>query len=133
MATLLQKKAIESLVEAGRTKKRIIKRQVLLNAGYSQDVADQPDKVLKAKGFLQLADELGLTENFLTKALVADIKGKPKKRTKELELGFKVRGMLKDNNGGGNTYNFAFLSEEQQQRIARRLQTGNSESEARTD
>lgn len=133
MATKLQQKALEHLVVIGRTKKRIIKSQVLREVGYSEDVAMQPDKVFKAKGFLQLADELGLTEDFLTKALVADIKGKPKKRTKELELGFKVRGMLKDNNGGGNTYNFAFLTEEQQQRIARRLQIGDTASETGTN
>ena len=133
MATNLQQKAVEIMVEAGRTKKRIIKGQVLVKAGYSKNTAIAPDKVFKSKGFLDLCDELGLTDSMLTKALVADIKKKPGKRTKELELGFKVRGKLKETEHGGNTYNFAFLTTEQQERIARRLLTGDPKSEGKSD
>ena len=94
MATPLQEKALETLVEAGRTKKRIIKGQVLVKAGYSKNTAIAPDKVFKSKGFLELADELGLTDKLLTTALIFDIKNKPKNRKGELELGFKVKGLL---------------------------------------
>ncbi len=129
MATDLQKKALEALVEAGRTKKRIIKGQVLVKAGYSKKTAIAPDKVFKSKGFLDLCDEIGLTESFLTQALVFDIRNKPKRRHKELELGFKVRGTIKESERPQQQNNFFFLNDEQQQRIARRLIAGDKPSE----
>ena len=130
MATDLQTKALEILVEAGRTKKRIIKGQVLVKAGYSKKTAIAPSKVFESKGFKDLCDELGLTESFLTKALVEDIEGKPRQRKAELELGFKVRGILNgDGEGKGNIYNFNFIQEKQLKRIAARVLNGNSESE----
>src|SRR3990167_4195541 len=102
MPTINQEKALEALVEAGRTKKRIIKGQVLVNAGYSKKTAIAPDKVFKSKGFLHLCEERGLTDKLLTEALVADIKSKKGKRVKELELGFKVRQRLEPEQGFQN-------------------------------
>lgn len=131
MATLMQKKALEHLVASGRTKKKIIKSQVLREVGYSEDVAMQPQKVFEAKGFLELADSLGLTDSFLTKALVEDIKKKKGNRKGELELGFKVRGKLKDNGTPpGTTNNFLIINGDQLKRIASRVLDGNTEESA---
>lgn len=128
MATELQKRALEKVVEIGRTKKRLIKGRVLKEVGYSANTAIAPDKVFQSKGFLELCDELGLTDSFLTKSLVADIKAKPENRKPELELGFKIRGRLKEDAPKGNQYNF-FLNAEQLKRIAERVQNGNTASE----
>lgn len=77
--------------------------QAMIAAGYSPLTAHNPQKLTDSIGFQDLCDELGLTENFLVKALVSDIKKKPKNRKAELELGFKVRGKLKDDGGGSKT------------------------------
>lgn len=129
MATEMQEKALDAVVEAGRTKKRIIKGQVLRSVGYSEAVATQPDKVFKSKGFLDLCDELGLTEDLLTTALVDDIKSKPKNRKAELELGFKVRGLLKERDNGGTTNNIIVFGNEQSELVARRLLARSQPSE----
>ena len=122
--TAQQRKALDLLVEEGGKKgKKLAVSKVMEQAGYSPATAKTPSKLLKAEGFLTLCDELGLTESFLTKALVQDIKKKPGKRTRELELGFKVRGMLKEGPSGGNTFNF-ILTDEQFSRIAGRITGG---------
>lgn len=132
MASDLQTKALDTLVEMGRTKKRILKGQVLKKAGYSKAVQEHPQKVFESKGFLELCDSLGLTDDFLTRALVNDIKKKPGKRTRELELGFKVRGKLKDNDkgAGDTTNNFLIIGGDQLKRIASRVLDGNTEEPA---
>lgn len=94
MATDLQRKALDKVVEYGRAGKRISKGKLLKEVGYAGTTAIAPQKVFESKGFLQLCDDLGLTDDFLTKALVDDIQAKPKRRFKELELGFKIRGRL---------------------------------------
>lgn len=133
MATEMQKKALEHLVASGRTKKRVIKSQVLREVGYSEDVAMQPQKVFESKGFLELADELGLTDTFLTQALVADIKKKPGKREKELRLAYQVRGRLKDDKGGGgNTFNFNYFDANKLRNIARAYQSGDTDESGET-
>lgn len=68
--------------------------QVLTRAGYSQTAIDNPQRVLQTKGFRQIADEVGLTKDFILKALQEDIAGKPLQRTGELALASKIHGML---------------------------------------
>jgi len=134
MATDLQKRALDTLVEASRTKKRVIRGQVLKLAGYAPNTAIKPSQVFESKGFIELCDELGLTDNLLTKALVADIKAKPKRRTAELKLGFEVRGRLKDESSHGNTTNILNIYQgEQIKRIAGRILYGESKSEGTSD
>lgn len=70
--------------------------KAMRDAGYSPATAENPSKLTTSKGFYQVCDDLGLTEELLVKALVADIKSKAGKRDKELALGFKVRGLMKD-------------------------------------
>ena len=44
---------------------------------------------------LRAVAKYGLTEGLITKALVSDIKGKPKKRVEELKLGAEILGIRK--------------------------------------
>jgi len=72
------------------------KGKALRDEGYSQSVIDNPSKVFELVGFKQVMDELGLTDKFLVSALVHDIENK-ENRFNELQLGFKLKGHLKDN------------------------------------
>lgn len=57
--TLKQKKAAELLVANGRKKgKTMSKGDILREAGYSEAVATQPEKVLDSRGFKEIFDEL---------------------------------------------------------------------------
>ena len=81
--------------------------QVLLDAGYSQSVANSPTRVTHTKGFQELLEEY-LPDNLLLDALTQDIKNKPGNRHRELTLALQIKGKLKqaeDGIGGGNTYN----------------------------
>lgn len=98
MATIRQRKALDKIVENGGNVSRAMRE-----VGYSKATAVTPSKLTESKGYLELCDELGLTDSFLTKALVSDIKKKPKNRKAELELGFKVRGRLKEEPQGNKT------------------------------
>ena len=66
-------------------------------AGYSVATAQTPKKLTTSKGFAELMNEYGLTDQLLLESLVFDIKNKPKNRKQEIELGAKLKGRLKDN------------------------------------
>jgi hypothetical protein len=83
-------KVVQNLVENGGNKYKAIR-----DAGYSEAVATTPQKVTESKGFKQAMQELGLTDTLLVTSLVSDIKTK-ENRFNELQLGFKLRGHLKD-------------------------------------
>ncbi|MFB9654773.1 hypothetical protein [Pseudarthrobacter oxydans] len=89
MATVRQKLAAEKIVE-----KRGSVSAAMRAAGYTDASAKNPKNLTESKGFQELCDELGLTDEFLLSALVEDIKGKPGDRKPELELGFKVKGRM---------------------------------------
>lgn len=89
MATIKQRKAAERMVENGGNASRAMRE-----VGYSPATAQNPKKLTESKGFLELCDELGLTDDLIVNALVADIKNKPKNRKAELELAAKMRGRL---------------------------------------
>lgn len=91
MATARQRKAVDRLVE---TRGNVSK--AMRQAGYEDKTAKNPKNLTDSKGFAQLCDEYGLTDDFLLQALVEDIKDKKGNRKTELELGFKVKGRLKD-------------------------------------
>lgn len=88
-----QRRAYDLLVENGG-----YKQDALRAAGYSDAVVKTPSKAIESKGFQQILKEQGILPDFLSKCLHDDIKAKPANRTRELELGFKLAGMLKDNN-----------------------------------
>jgi len=91
-----QKKAAKLALENLGRASPLPKGEILRQAGYSAAVAETPDIVYESKGFQEVLRECGLTEDFLTTALVEDIKHKKGNRKAELELGFKVLGKLKD-------------------------------------
>ncbi len=91
MATIKQKKAAENLVENGGNVSKAMR-----DAGYSEATAKTPQKLTESVGFLELCDELGLTDTLIAQSLVDDIKAKPGERKPELELAAKIRGLLKD-------------------------------------
>ena len=93
MATELQKRAVDNLVEMGG-RPRILGK-AMIKAGYDPTTALNPQKLTESKGYKELLEEYGLTEGLVTKALVSDIKKKPKKRIMELNLGAEILGMKK--------------------------------------
>lgn len=67
------------------------------DAGYSPKTAVHPkEKLFKAKGFQELLNESGLTDEFLNKCLYTDIKQKKGNRKQELELAYRLKGRLKE-------------------------------------
>ena len=128
MATLKQKKALAKIIEnRGNVSKAM--REV----GYRPATAVNPKNLTDSDGFQELCNDYGLTNDLLIKSLVSDIKKKPKNRKPELELGFKVKGHLKDNEKPGDTYNTIVFTGEQAARIARRILTHRPASPARSD
>ena len=96
MPTVKQKIAVKKLVEVSiNPKKKKTKGQILKEAGYSDNTAIKPTQVFNSTGVKKLLAESGLTEDFITKALVDDIEAKPKKRYHELNLGAEILGMKK--------------------------------------
>jgi len=89
MATIRQRQAFNKIIENhGNVMKSM--REV----GYSPNTVINPSNLTDSIGFQELCEEYGLTDDFLIKALVSDIKNKPKNRKAELELGFKVKQRL---------------------------------------
>ena len=89
MATDKQEKALDNMVENGGN---VVK--AMIDAGYTKATAKTPQKLTESKGFKELCEENGLTDNLLLSALVSDIKKKVGNRKAELELGFKIKGRL---------------------------------------
>jgi len=90
MATIKQKKALNKIVEnRGNIGK------AMLEAGYDENTAKNPKNLTESKGYKELLKESGLTENLVVRALVEDIKKKPKNRIQELGLGARLLGMIK--------------------------------------
>ena len=67
--------------------------KVLVESGYSQEVSETPTKVTESKGFKQALDDMGLTDELIVNALVEDIKMKRGRRTAELALASKIKGL----------------------------------------
>ena len=146
-ATIKQRRAFKDTLENLSRKKPKTKQQILLAAGYSPNVAKMPPVIERSKGWQELMDQYlpeedlakvhreGLAATKITNILTAPDLVIPDYavRHKYLETGYKVRGKLKDNDGSGNILNINILSIEQQQRIARRIQTGLSEIEGAPD
>lgn len=91
MATEKQKEAIDNMVENGGNVSKAMEK-----AGYSKKTAKTPQKLTESKGFKEICEKYGLTDNLIITSLVEDIKKKPQNRKPELELGAKMKGMLSD-------------------------------------
>lgn len=91
MATAKQKKAIQKIVENhGNVSK------AMREAGYADASAKNPKNLTESKGFKELCEDCGLTDDLIIKSLVEDIKMKPQNRKPELELGAKIKGLITD-------------------------------------
>lgn len=91
MSTQKQKLALEKIVEnRGNVSK------AMREAGYDDTTAKNPKNLTQSKGYKDLLRECGLTEDLITKALVADIKSNKGKRLSELALGAELLGMRKN-------------------------------------
>lgn len=101
MATLLQKRAIEILVEnKGKSVSRAMRE-----AGYSPRTAKNPAALTDRPIFKEFLAQNGLTDKLVARSLVEDIKKKPQNRIAELNLGAKILGMIKtDDEGGQKNY-----------------------------
>jgi hypothetical protein len=108
MPTIKQRKALENIIENhGNISK------AMRDAGYDEDTAKSPSRNLtNSVGFKQLLEEMGLTQELITTALVDDIKDKPGKRLGELTLGANILGMTKPevSNPTNNTLNVNILN-----------------------
>lgn len=89
MATTRQKMAFNRVVENGGNISR-----AMMDVGYTPATAKTPQKLTESKGFQELCDQHGLTDDFLIRALIEDIENKPKNRKPELELAFKIKGRM---------------------------------------
>jgi hypothetical protein len=74
----------------------------LQKAGYSTLTSTKPKLVTETQGFKELCKKSGLTEDLVLRSIADDIKGKPKDRSKELNIGCKVLGLYKADNEQGN-------------------------------
>lgn len=99
MATINQELAVDNIVkQVGKGGKASVSKA--MRGIYSPSVAKNPKKLTQSVGFKELLKKNGLTEDLISKSLVADIKKKPQKRIEELKLGADILGMRKT---GGNT------------------------------
>ncbi len=95
--------------------------------GYSENTAKTPQKLTESKGFIELCEEKGLTDDLLINALVEDIKSKKGNRKSELELAFKIKGRLiqrtdfksggKEISGMNIMFDRSFLKEEEKEEL----------------
>lgn len=106
MATQLQKDLAEAMVLNAKLPrdKRKNKGELLESVGYSTKVAKhKPKEILNQKGVKEALQEYGLTEGLVVTALVSDIKGKPKKRVKELGLAADILGLREQSKNDNKT------------------------------
>lgn len=97
MATLRQKRAAK-LVLNGATP-----TQAMTEAGYAPSSIHKPgEALLSTQGYKEALAEYGLTEELIASSLVKDIKAKPKRRSRELELGADILNMRKRDAGSNN-------------------------------
>lgn len=92
-----QKLVIKKIVENGGNISKSMRE-----VGYSPMTAQDPKKLTSSKGFKELCEQYGLTDELILTSLVDDIKGKPKNRKPELELAAKIKRLVgneeKENN-----------------------------------
>lgn len=67
MATQRQKIAVTKLVEKVGNNKPVIIGEVLQESGYSKAISENPKKVTESKGFIELMDRMGLSDEDLAK------------------------------------------------------------------
>jgi len=125
MATLKQKNAVNEIVENhGNISK------AMRTVGYEENTCKNPKNLTNSKGFKELCEEAGLTDNFIVECLTEDIKKKPQNRVQELNLATKIKGLQLDKldiTTKGKSFNY---TDEQVKAIAERaIKANKDESE----
>lgn len=113
-----QRKAAKALVDNMLLDKPLPEGEVLEMAGYPPTVSQNPGKIKEQRGFKLALAEMGLTEELVVSSLTEDIREKKQNRLGELRLGAEILGINKredepDRKPTGNTYNFIFSKEVQ--------------------
>jgi hypothetical protein len=83
------------------------KGELVEMGGYGPSVIKTPAKVLESPGYKDELRKLGLTEEFVTGALVEDIEKKPQNRLGELRLASEILDM--SNREGGGSKNLILI------------------------
>jgi len=91
MPTIKQKQAVERIIENRGNISKSMKE-----VGYKENTCKNPSNLTESKGFKEICEEAGLTDNLILTSLTEDIKLKPQNRKPELELGAKIKGLIKD-------------------------------------
>jgi hypothetical protein len=122
MPTPKQIKAVKLISDNLRRDKPEPIGKLLRKSGYTKSVSESPELVTKSKGFIELLEENGVTDDALAKVMNRGLKAKSRKYWKDeegktrvtveddltvqhkfLETAIKVKGYTQDNSGG--TYN----------------------------
>ena len=88
MATERQRKLADKVIENGG-----IVSKAMVEAGYSEASAKNPQKYINSDGVKEVFEEYGLTKELVVTALVDDIKAKRRNRTAELKLASDILGL----------------------------------------
>lgn len=89
--TKLQQDAVKKIFNEKKSPSK-----AMAEVGYKPKTAKNPKNLTKSKGYQELCKQYGLTDKLLLGSLVEDIKKKKQDRKAELELGFKIKGRLKE-------------------------------------
>lgn len=125
MSTQLQEDLADAIIKNKMLPryKRKNKGELVKSVGYSAKVADRKSTdILNQKGVLKALEEkmekAGLTKELIENALVDDIRAKPKRRARELELGADILGMTEHDKGAGNKTLIVVIAGESANRYA---------------
>ncbi len=110
MATARQKRAVDKIVENRGVGVSTI--MAMPEVGYKPKTAKNPKNLTDSKGYKELLKEYGLTPGLVVRALVSDIKKKPKNRVKELNLGAEILKLKDNNEGRGATVQILIIPSE---------------------
>ena len=91
MPTIKQKNAVKEIVGNGGNITKAMRK-----VGYSEGTINTPQKLTESQGFKSLMESQGLSPEFLNTCLKDDIKAKKGNRFQELQLSYKLHGLLKD-------------------------------------
>lgn len=99
MATIKQKKTVRKIAENVRNDKSSNIGEILQESGYSKSVSESPTKVTQSKGFIELLEKSGLSDEELLKVhkeglSATNLVGQPEYaiRHKYLDTAYKIKG-----------------------------------------
>jgi len=91
--TELQKAAADNIIAQKLIGNKINKGKALLDAGYSEAIAHNPQAVTESQGFKRYMANHGITEDNLALMLSEDLSNKPGERLGEMKLAAELMGL----------------------------------------